>query len=329
MVEADIDLLQTGPVPPFVQKQIDEQFTIHRFHEASDPDAFLDAVSDRVRALVNFNAIEIDAALMERLPKLEIVANMGMGYDAVDAKWAGQHGIVVTNTPDVVTEETADTTIGLLINTVRELSAAERYLRRGQWLEKPYPLTVASLQDRSCGIIGMGRIGRAIARRIEAFGLPIAYHARREVADVPYRHYPDLVSLARDVDILIAIVPGGPATEKLVDREVLEALGPNGILINVARGSVVDERALVEALRNGTILSAGLDVFEDEPNVPQELIDMERVCLLPHVGTASVHTRRAMGQLVVDNLVSWAEGKGPLTPVAETSWPPKPGGRPK
>jgi len=325
MVEVDIELLQTGPVPPFVQEQIDEQFTTHRLHEASDREAFLDQVSDRVRALVNFNAIEIDAALMEKLPKLEIVANMGMGYDAVDAKWAGAHGIVVTNTPDVVTEETADTTIGLLLNTVRELSASERYLRRGGWLERPYPLTVASLRDRSCGIIGMGRIGRAIARRIEAFGLPIAYHTRREVTDVSYRYYPDLVSMARDVDTLIAIVPGGPATEKLVNQEVLEALGPNGILINVARGSVVDEQALIDALENGTILSAGLDVFEDEPNVPQELIDMERVCLLPHVGTASVYTRRAMGQLVVDNLISWAEGRGPLTPVAETSWPPQSG----
>jgi len=325
MVEVDIEVLQTGPVPPFVQEQIDEQFTTHRLHEASDREAFLDQVSDRVRALVNFNAIEIDAALMEKLPKLEIVANMGMGYDAVDAKWAGAHGIVVTNTPDVVTEETADTTIGLLLNTVRELSASERYLRRGGWLERPYPLTVASLRDRSCGIIGMGRIGRAIARRIEAFGLPIAYHTRREVTDVSYRYYPDLVSMARDVDTLIAIVPGGPATEKLVNQEVLEALGPNGILINVARGSVVDEQALIDALENGTILSAGLDVFEDEPNVPQELIDMERVCLLPHVGTASVYTRRAMGQLVVDNLISWAEGRGPLTPVAETSWPPQSG----
>jgi lactate dehydrogenase-like 2-hydroxyacid dehydrogenase len=324
MPEVRIDLLQTGPVPPYVQEQIDEQFTTHRLHEASDREAFFDQVSDRVRALVNFNSVPIDAALMARLPRLEIVANMGMGYDEVDAKWAGEHGIVVTNTPDVVTEETADTTIGLLLNTVRELSSAERYLRRGGWLQKPYPLTAASLRDRTCGIIGMGRIGRAIARRIEAFGLPIVYHTRRVVTDVSYRHYLDLVSMARDVDILIAIVPGGPATEKLIDREVLEALGPNGILINVARGSVVDEQALIEALQNGTIFSAGLDVFEDEPHVPQELIEMERVCLLPHVGTASVHTRRAMGQLVVDNLVAWAEGRGPLTPVAETSWPPKP-----
>jgi len=322
MPEVDIDLLQTGPVPSFVQEQIDEQFRVHRLHDAADPDAFLNDVSDRVRAMVNFNAIEVDAALMEQLPKLEIVANMGMGYDAVDAKWAGKHGIVVTNTPDVVTAETADTTIGLLLNTVRELSASERYLRNGGWLDKPYPLTVASLQDRSCGIIGMGRIGKAIAHRLEAFGLPIAYHTRNEVSDVPYRYYSDLVSMARDVDTLIAIVPGTPSTEKMVNREVLEALGSNGILINVARGSVVDEEALIEALQNGTILSAGLDVFEDEPNVPQALMDMDRVCLLPHVGTASVYTRRAMGQLVVDNLLSWAEGKGPLTPVAETPWPP-------
>jgi lactate dehydrogenase-like 2-hydroxyacid dehydrogenase len=169
----------------------------------------------------------------------------------------------------------------------------------------------------------MGRIGKAIAKRLEAFNTPVVYHSRNKASGVSYKHYPDLIAMARDVDVLIVITPGGAATKHLVNREVLEALGPNGILVNVARGSVVDEKALIQALRDKKILSAGLDVFEDEPNVPQELIDMDHVVLFPHVGSASVHCRRLMGQLVVDNLVSWNAGKGPLTPVNETPWPPK------
>jgi lactate dehydrogenase-like 2-hydroxyacid dehydrogenase len=259
---------------------------------------------------------------MQKMPKLEIVGNFGVGYDSVDANWAGEHGIVVTNTPGVLDEEVADTTIGLLINTVRQLPQSERYLRAGKWLEKPFPLS-PTLRNRKIGIVGMGRIGQAIARRIEAMGLPIAYHSRRPATDVAYRHYSNLVDMAREVDVLIAIVPGGAATKNMINGEVLEALGPDGVLINVARGSVVDEQALIEALRAKKILSAGLDVFADEPRVPKELIEMENVVLLPHVGSASVETRRAMGQLVVDNLKSWAAGKGPLTPVPETPWPPK------
>ena len=179
------------------------------------------------------------------------------------------------------------------------------------------------MRDRTIGIIGMGRIGKAIAKTLEAFGLAVVYHSRRPTSGVPWRHYPDLIAMARDVDVLIVIVPGGPATKNLVNRDVLEALGPNGILINIARGSVVDETALIEALRSKKILSAGLDVYVEEPRVPKELIDMDHIVLLPHVGSASIHTRRAMGQLVVDNLKAWVEGKGPLTPVPETPWPPK------
>jgi lactate dehydrogenase-like 2-hydroxyacid dehydrogenase len=316
------DLLQTGPVPAFVEQQLDEHFTVHKLHTASDRDAFLAEIAPKIRAIVTFGAVPINAALMQKLPKLEIVANFGVGYDSVDAKWAGEHGIVVTNTPGVLDEEVADTTLGLLLNTVRQLPQSERYLRAGKWLEKPYPLS-ATLRGRKVGIVGMGRIGKAIARRIEALGLPIVYHSRRPAVGVAYRHYPDLVAMAHDVDVLIVIVPGGPATRNMINREVLEALGPNGVLINVARGSVVDEPALIAALRDKKILSAGLDVFADEPRVPKELIEMAHVVLLPHVGSASVETRRAMGQLVVDNLKSWSGGKGPITPVPETPWPPK------
>ena len=322
MAAVKMELLQTGPVPPLIEPQLDEHFSVHKLHKAADPEALLKEVAPRIRAIVTFGAIPIDAVLMQRLPKLEIVANMGVGYDSVDAKWAGEHGIVVTNTPGVLDDEVADTTIALLLITLRQLPQSERYLRAGKWLEKPFPLTVSTLRNRTVGIVGMGRIGKAIAKRLEAFGRPIVYHTRRPVPNVSYRHYTDLLAMAKDVDTLIAIVPGGPETKNMIDAKVLEALGSDGVLINVARGSVVDEPALIDALREKRILSAGLDVFADEPRVPQELIDMDHVVLLPHVASASVETRRAMGQLVVDNLKSWAARKGPITPVPETPWPP-------
>lgn len=284
------------------------------------PRATLARALARADGLLCLLTDRIDTALLARAPRLRAIANCAVGYDNIDVAAAAARGIVVTNTPDVLTEEVADTAVALLLMTVRELSQAERYLRAGKWIEKSYPLT-ATLRDRKIGILGMGRIGKAIAKRLEAFGLPIVYHSRRPAADAPWKHYPNLVDMARDVDVIIVIVPGGPTTKNLVNAEVLKALGPNGILINIARGSVVDEPALIEALRNKTIKSAGLDVYVNEPRVPRELIEMEHVVLLPHVGSGSVHTRRAMGQLVVDNLKSWFAGKGPLTPVAETPWP--------
>ena len=323
MAAEKMELLQTGPIPPFIEPQFDEHFNVHKLHKAPDPAAFLKEVAPHIRGVATFGAIPIDAEFMRKLPKLEIVANMGVGYDSVDAKWAGEHGIVVTNTPGVLDDEVADTTIALLLNTLRQLPQSERYLRAGKWLEKGFPLTVSTLRNRTIGIIGMGRIGQAIAKRLEAFGRPIVYHSRNPAEGVSYRHYPDLVAMARDVDTLIAIVPGGPSTKNMINREVLEALGPDGVLINVARGSVCDEEALIEALRSKKILSAGLDVFADEPRVPQELIDMNHVVLFPHVASASIETRRAMGQLVVDNLRAWAAGKPPITPVPETPYPPK------
>jgi lactate dehydrogenase-like 2-hydroxyacid dehydrogenase len=322
MAADQMDVLQTGPIPPFIEPQFDEYFAMHKLHKAADRDAFLKECASRIRGIATFGAIPITAEFIQQFPKLEIVANMGVGYDSVDAKWAGAHGIVVTNTPGVLDDEVADTTIALLLNTLRQLPQSERYLRAGKWLEKPFPLTVSTLRNRTIGIVGMGRIGQAIARRIEAFGRPVVYHSRNPAAGVKYRHYPDLVAMARDVDTLIAIVPGGPATKHMINRSVLEALGPDGVLINVARGSVVDEQALIEALQTKTILSAGLDVFEDEPRVPKELIEMDHIVLFPHVASASIETRRAMGRLVADNLKSWAAGKGPVTPVPETPWPP-------
>ncbi len=273
-----------------------------------------------VRGFAMSGQTRVDGALMDRFPKLEIISHFGVGYDSIDAQAAAARGIVVTNTPDVLTEEVADLTIGLILSTLRMLPQADRYLRAGNWLKAAFPLT-ATLRGRKAGIIGLGRIGKAVATRLAAFGVPIAYHGRTRQSDVPYRHYPSLVAMAEDVDLLISVAPGGAATKHLVNAEVLKALGPDGVLINVGRGSVVDEAALIAALRDRTILTAGLDVFEDEPRVPAELIAMDHVTLLPHVGSASVRTREAMGQLQVDNLVSWFAGRGPITPVEETPWP--------
>jgi lactate dehydrogenase-like 2-hydroxyacid dehydrogenase len=316
------ELLIASPMMPMIEEQLERHFTVERLYKAADKEKLLADFGPKVKALGATPGGKVDAALMQKLPKLEIIGSFGVGYDSVDAKWAGEHGIVVTNTPDVLNEEVADTALGLLLATIRQLPQADAYLRQGKWLAKPFPLTV-TLQDRTVGVVGMGRIGKAIAKRLEAFNAPVVYHSRNKADGVAYKHYPDLKAMARDVDVLIVITPGGPATKHLVNKDVLEALGPNGIVVNVARGSVIDEQALIAALRDKKILSAGLDVFEDEPRVPQALIDMEHVVLLPHVGSASVHCRNLMGQLVVDNLVAWANGKPPLTPVAETPWPPK------
>ncbi|HKA70720.1 MAG TPA: 2-hydroxyacid dehydrogenase [Xanthobacteraceae bacterium] len=300
-----------------------KDFVLHRLWTAPDREAFLAQVGPRVRAIASAGGhAAVDANLMSRLPKLEIVSSFGVGYDHVDAKWAGQHGITVTNTPDVLTEEVADTAIGLLLCTVREFPQAERYLRAGKWREKDYRLSPATLRNRTVGIIGLGRIGKAIARRLDAMLVPVVYHGRHRQPDVPYRYYDNLVAMARDADVLLAVAPGGPGTRNIINAAVLDALGPDGIVINMARGSLVDEPALIKALQEKKIFSAGLDVYAHEPKVPAELIAMDNVVLFPHLGSASLHTRQAVDQLVVDNLVAWAGGNPPLTPVPETPWPP-------
>ncbi|HZP78465.1 MAG TPA: 2-hydroxyacid dehydrogenase [Pseudolabrys sp.] len=318
------DVLLVGNKKPVMVEGLSPACAMHYPIDAKDEAAFIKEVGPKIRGIaVSYTSNRIDAAYMQRFPKLEIISSFGVGYDHIDAKWAGEHGITVTNTPDVLNEEVADTSIGLLLNTVREFPQAERYLRAGKWMEKAYPLSKATLRDRTVGMVGMGRIGKAIARRLEAFGVPVVYHSRKEQAGVAYKHYPKLLDMARDVDVLMIIVPGGAATQNMINKEVLEALGPQGIVINMARGSVVDEPALIKALKDKTIMAAGLDVFAKEPQVPQELIAMDNVVLLPHLGSASVFTRKAMDQLVVDNILAWAAGKAPLTPVPETPWPPK------
>jgi lactate dehydrogenase-like 2-hydroxyacid dehydrogenase len=283
-----------------------------------DPALIDETIRATVRGVASFAGF--NATLIDGLPKLEIIALFGVGYDMVSAAHAGTRHVMVTNTPDVLTEEVADTAVGLLINTIRELPRAETWLRTGRWArDGVYRLSPLTLRDRSIGIHGLGRIGLAIARRLEAFGLPVAYHNRRPVPGVGYRYYPTLLELAAAVDTLISVVPGGPATEKVVNAAVLAALGTNGVFVNIGRGNTVDEPALAEALSNGTIAAAGLDVYADEPNVPQALLDAPNATLLPHVGSASAATRRAMADLVVDNLAAWFATGRPLTPVPETS----------
>jgi lactate dehydrogenase-like 2-hydroxyacid dehydrogenase len=275
-----------------------------------------------VRGIARGGHADVGRDLIERMPKLEIIANFGVGYDGIDLACAAERGIVVTNTPDVLTEEVADTAIGLLLMTVRELSAAERHLRAGEWVKQPYRLTPGTLRDRAVGILGLGRIGLAIARRLDAMQVPVVYFSRKQ-RDVPYRHYDDIGRMAADVDTLMMVLPGTDATRNIVDARVLKALGPRGVVINIGRGISLDESALAAALRDGTIMAAGLDVFADEPHVPPELMALPNAVLLPHVGSASIHTRDAMGQLVVDNLASWFTSGRPLTPVPETPWRPR------
>ncbi|MDO9415236.1 2-hydroxyacid dehydrogenase [Pararhizobium sp.] len=287
------------------------------FISSSDPAL----ITPELAASVSGIAIQgsVPAGLMDVLPKLEIIANFGVGYDGVDAAHAARSGIVVTHTPDVLNEEVADTAIGLLLNTLRQFPQAEHWLRAGRWVrEGAYPLTPLTLRGRTVGLYGLGRIGIAIAKRLEAFGVGIAYHTRSARTDVSYTHYPKLVGMAEAVDTIVVIVPGTESTRHTINAEVLAALGSKGVLVNIGRGSTVDEAALADALDNGIIAAAGLDVFEHEPNVPDALLALPNVSLLPHVGSASQATRNAMADLVVDNLIAWFGKGAALTPVPET-----------
>jgi lactate dehydrogenase-like 2-hydroxyacid dehydrogenase len=314
-----VDLLVYGPHKPIVSNGFSDQFVLHPFETMGDLERLTPAVADKIRGIaITYNSVRGDARTLARFPKLEIVSSFGVGYDHVDANYAREHNIMVTNTPDVLTEEVADLALGLLISTLREFVKADRYLREGNWSRQSFPLSPGSLRDRKVGMVGMGRIGQAIARRLEASLVPVVYHTRNPAAGVSYQHYPDLMEMAKAVDTLVLILPGGPSTTKIINAEVMKALGPRGVIINVARGTVVDEQALIAALKSGTILAAGLDVFEKEPNVPDELKALPNVVLLPHIGSASVVTRNAMDQLVVDNLKAWFAGKPPISPVAET-----------
>ena len=312
-------ILMLCPLPEEQDKQLNQLGTVHRTFSREETDGLDASVKEDVTIITTTVSVRCDGALMTKFPNLKLVANFGVGYDGVETAYAAANGIIVTNTPDVLTEEVADTALGLLLMTVRELPQAERYLRAGKWGAKgPYPLTPASLQTRTLGIYGLGRIGMAIAKRAEAFGMAIEYHNRSKKSDLDYPYHDSLISLAKSVDTLMVVVPGGAGTLNAVNADVLEALGSDGVLINIGRGSTVDEEALGEALGDNTILGAGLDVFADEPYVPANFMNHPRVVLLPHVASASKHTRGLMAQVTVDNVKAYTTNGSFITPVPET-----------
>lgn len=317
--ESMTTLLLIGKVNPRVRERLAGKFDLLELPSAKAGDVTPDMAA-RVTGAASFNAMP--ASLMDALPNLGIVANFGVGYDSVDVRHAASKGIIVTNTPDVLDEEVADTTIGLLLNTLRLLPRAENYLREGRWArEGAFPLSPLTLRGRHIGMYGMGRIGQQIARRLAAFNVKISYHTRSPKNDVTYDYYATLKQLATAVDTLVCIVPKTPETRRTINSEILAALGANGVMINVGRGWTVDEDDLADALERKVIAGAGLDVFEVEPCLPERLMKFENVSLLPHVASASVATRNAMADLVADNLISWFENGRPITPVAETPFP--------
>jgi len=309
-------LLLIGKVNPRVRERLAGRFDIMELPSAKAEDITPDMAA-KVAGTASFNAMP--AAIMDALPNLKIIANFGVGYDGVDVGHAASKGIIVTNTPDVLDEEVADTTIGLLLNTLRQFPRAENYLRDGRWVkEGAFPLSPLTLRGRHIGMYGMGRIGQQIAHRLEAFNVKISYHTRSPKKDIAYDYYPTLKDLATAVDTLIAIVPKTPETRQTINADILAALGSNGVMINVGRGWTVQEDDLADALERKVIAGAGLDVFEVEPCLPERLLKLDSVSLLPHVASASVATRNAMADLVADNLISWFEQGKPVTPVPET-----------
>ncbi len=310
------DVIVTAPLPPFLYDPLKADYRCHDYHQSSHKPGLLAAEGQRIRGLVQGGGTVTPTGLLDALPKLEIISVFGVGYDGVPVDYCRKRGLKVTNTPDVLTDDVADVAVGLVLMTGRGFGKAERFVRSGEW-EKRGPELTTRLGGRTAGILGLGRIGKAIANRLAAMGMKIAYTGRKAQPDVPWRFVPDLKALAAESDFLIVACPGGPATRNLVDAGVLAALGKKGTVVNIARGSIIDEPALVKALADGTIKGAGLDVFADEPHVPKPLISMENVVLLPHVGSATNETRKAMGDLCKANRDAWFAGTPLLTPIPE------------
>ncbi len=291
------------------------EFTAHLMSDAADRNAFLRQHAPSVRGLATFGPMPVDGKLMDALPKLEIIANFGVGVDAINLDDAKKRNIIVTNTPDVLNEAVADTAIALVLNTVRRFPQSEVYLRGGNWAARgPYPLTT-DIGGKTLGILGLGRIGEAIARRAIACGMVIRYHNRNR-KDVPYAYDPDPATLARNSDVLLVVTPATAETARIINAKILDALGPDGYLVNIARGSVVDEPVLLRYLQDKRIAGAGLDVFADEPRVPPEFFTLDNAVLFPHVGSATVETRKAMGDLQIENLRLHFAGKPVKTRIA-------------
>ena len=306
-----IEILQTGKLLASCEAALAERYTVHKLHEQADPKAWLAANGSRIRAHAGSG---VQADLMDALPNLEIIASFGVGYDNIDTKAAKARNIRVTNTPNVLNDAVAELTIGLMIALARRIPQGDQYVRQGKWLGGSMPL-FSELTGKTVGILGLGRIGKEIATRAQAMKMRVVYHGRHRQKSEPHIYYDDLVDMARDSDWLVLIAPGGKGTERIVNREVLTALGPRGMLVNVARGTLVDEQAMLELLQNGGLGGAALDVFENEPNVPAGFLGLDNVVLSPHQGSATVQTRDAMGALLVANLEAHFAGEPLISAV--------------
>jgi hydroxypyruvate reductase len=306
------EILQVSPLPPFMMKALQEaDFIVHDHTHIKDPGAL-----SKVTAIVGTGAAKVDKKLLMMLPHVKLIAICGVGYDGVDVAAAKEKGIVVTHTPGVLTNDVADLAFGLLLSIGRRIPQADKFVRNGDWVDDEFAL-MHQVSGARLGLVGMGRIGRAIAKRAAAFDMRIAYSGREAKADLPYTFYAKVTELAAQVDYLVVAVPGGDGTQNLIDAAVLQALGPKGYLINIARGSVVDQPVLVQALKDKTIAGAALDVFWDEPIIDPELRRLPNVVLTPHIASATVQTRQAMAALTLENLQAFFEGRALPTPVPE------------
>jgi lactate dehydrogenase-like 2-hydroxyacid dehydrogenase len=311
------DMLLIGGATPRMMEKFEAAFNIHRLSEITDAPKWLEENGEKIEAIATNGHDGVKPEIMSKLPNLKIISCYGVGYDAIDTSVAVDRKIMVTHTPGVLNADVANLAVLLMLATSRCLVRDDKWLRSGNWANKGNAPLTRSIENKRVGILGLGRIGSEIARKLEAFNCEIVYHTRTKKNDVAYAYYDNLLQMAEDVDYLIAITPGGSSTDKIVNAKVLNALGSEGTFINVARGSVVDEVELVKALKDGRLGFAGLDVFADEPNAPSELFEMENVTLTPHVASATVETRQAMGDLTVDNLLTFFDGKPVLTPVPE------------
>lgn len=310
------NLLQACPLPPVLAQRLPELGPVTRLYEQADPAAFLAEHGAQFNLLITSGMVANNNALIASLPKLQAVCSMGVGYETIDVAAANARGVVVSNTPDVLNDCVADLAIGLLLDVVRGISASDRHVRRGDWpAQGPSPVTT-KVSGKRLGLLGIGRIGQAIARRAQAFDLDIRYNSRSARPNLPWQHEGSLTALAEWCDFLVVACSGGPETYHLVSREVLSALGPNGYVVNIARGSVIDEKALVELLSAGQLGGAGLDVFEEEPAVPEALFKMDNVVLQSHMGSGTRETRKAMADLVFDNAASFIREGRLLTPIS-------------
>ncbi len=295
--------------------ELEKQFEVIKLYREPDPEAVLQDRRLDIQGICSLYSRPVSKSLIDSLPNLEIISQFGVGVDNIDLPAAKARGVSVTNTPDILTDDTADTAMCLLLAVSRRVCEGDMFVRVGKWQSGPLPLGRA-LKNKVAGIVGLGRIGQAIARRCSAFDMTVVYHGPRAKPDLPYKYFSDLTAMARHADYLILACPGGADTQGIVTADVLDALGRDGFLINISRGSVVDEPALVQALIEQRIAGAGLDVFQNEPHVPHELISMDNVVMLPHIGSATVETRTVMGRLVIANLMAHFAGKPLITPVA-------------